>query len=78
MFPAWVAELTGQLAEEDRMPADPIDVVLKFEELINSRDPAAIIGLVTADSVFVDSLGNQVQGLEKLHAGRRPLRGARQ
>jgi ketosteroid isomerase-like protein len=61
-------ELTHQLAEEDHMPADPIDVVLKFEQLINSRDPAAIISLLTTDSVFVDSLGSGVQGLEKLRA----------
>ena len=50
------------------MPADPVDVVLKFEQQINSRNPAAIAGLLTADSVFVDSLGARVQGLEKLRA----------
>lgn len=50
------------------MHADPVDVVLQFEQQINSRNPAAITGLLTADSVFVDSLGARVQGLEKLRA----------
>jgi ketosteroid isomerase-like protein len=50
------------------MGANPIDVVLKFEDLINSRDPASIAGLLTADSVFVDSMGGRVQGREKLRA----------
>ncbi len=47
---------------------DPVDVVLQFERAINSRDPAAIVSLLTADSVFVDSLGNRVEGREKLRA----------
>lgn len=47
---------------------DPVDVVLQFEQRINARDPAAIVSLLTADSVFVDSLGNRVEGREKLRA----------
>lgn len=50
------------------MPIEPVDVVLKFEKAINSRDPAAIVALLAADSVFVDSMGARVQGLEKLRA----------
>jgi len=50
------------------MSLSPIEVVLKFEQLINSRDPAAMAGLLTADAVFVDSLGARVQGREKLRA----------
>jgi ketosteroid isomerase-like protein len=50
------------------MNASPIDVVLKFEQLINSRNPGAIVGLLTSDSVLVDSSGTQVTGLEKLRA----------
>jgi ketosteroid isomerase-like protein len=42
----------------------PIEVVLKFEQLINSRNPDAVCGLLTEDSVFIDSLGNRVAGLE--------------
>ena len=48
------------------MPTRPIDVVLRFEQTINSRNPAAIVGLLTTDSV--DSLGTRLQGLEKLRA----------
>jgi ketosteroid isomerase-like protein len=46
--------------------ASPVDVVLKFEQLINSRSPDAVCGLLTEDSVFVDSLGNRMAGLESL------------
>lgn len=44
----------------------PVDVVLKFEQLVNSRNPDAVCGLVTEDSAFVDSLGNQMVGMENL------------
>ena len=47
-------------------PPNSIEVVLKFEQLINSRSPDAICGLLTEDSVFIDSLGNQMKGLESL------------
>lgn len=50
------------------MSVEPVDVVLKFEKAINSHDPAAIVALLAADSVFVDSMGGRVQGLEKLRA----------
>jgi len=46
--------------------ANPIEVVLKFEQLINSRSPEAICGLVTEDSAFIDSLGNGMAGVETL------------
>lgn len=48
--------------------ADPISVVLQFEEAINSRNPDAVVSLMTDDSVFVDSLGNKIQGTAKLKA----------
>jgi ketosteroid isomerase-like protein len=48
------------------VPADPIAVVLKFEQLVNSRSAEAVCGLLTEDSVFIDSLGNKVQGIGKL------------
>jgi ketosteroid isomerase-like protein len=47
---------------------DPAETVLQFEQRINSRDPAAIVSLLSDDSVFVDSLGNRVEGREKLRA----------
>lgn len=50
------------------MPADPVHVVLKFEQLINSHDSAAIAGLLAADSVFIDSLGASVRGRDRLRA----------
>ncbi len=43
------------------MPNNPIDVVLKFEQLVNSRDAAAVCALLTPDSVFIDSLGSRME-----------------
>lgn len=48
------------------MPADPVRVVLKFEQLINSHDAGAIAGLLAEDSVFIDSLGASVRGRDRL------------
>jgi ketosteroid isomerase-like protein len=44
----------------------PIDVVLKFEQAINSRSAEAVCALLTSDTVLVDSLGNRVEGVEKM------------
>jgi ketosteroid isomerase-like protein len=46
--------------------ASPVETVLKFEQLINSRSPDAICGLLTEDSVFIDSLGNRAAGMDYL------------
>ena len=43
-----------------------INVVLKFEQLINSRDAAAVCSLLTDNSVFVDSMGNRIEGAAKM------------
>ncbi len=51
---------------EERMSANPIDLVLKFEQLINSHNVEAVCALLTPDSVFVDSLGNRVKGAQKM------------
>lgn len=48
------------------MAANSIEVVLKFEQLINSRNVDAVCGLLTDDSVFIDSLGNRMAGMENL------------
>ena len=48
--------------------SNPIQVVLEFEKLINARSPEAICALMTADGEFIDSLGNRIQGREKLRA----------
>jgi ketosteroid isomerase-like protein len=49
-------------------PISPLDVVLRFEEVINSHSAEAISGMMTADGAFIDSLGNRLQGTEKLRA----------
>ena len=46
----------------------PIDVVLKFEQLINTRNAEAVCSLLTPDSVFIDSLGNRMEGVAKLRS----------
>src|SRR5947207_9126131 len=45
---------------------DPINVVLKLEELINSRNAEAVCSLLTPDSVLIGSLGNRLQGAAKM------------
>jgi ketosteroid isomerase-like protein len=45
---------------------EPVDVVLKFEQAINSRNPAVVWALLTADCILVDSLGNRVEGADKM------------
>ena len=47
---------------------NPIQVVLKFEQLINGRNAEAIASFMTADGAFIDSLGNSIQGAEKLRS----------
>jgi len=37
-------------------------IVLKFERLINSRSADSVCSLMTDDAVFIDSLGNRVEG----------------
>jgi ketosteroid isomerase-like protein len=48
---------------------EPISVVLKFEQAINSRQADAVFALLTEDSVLIDSLGNRVEGAAKLRPG---------
>jgi ketosteroid isomerase-like protein len=45
-----------------------ITTVLKFEQLINTRKVETISALLTQDSIFIDSLGNRVQGLDHLRS----------
>src|SRR5256885_1077902 len=47
----------------------PIEVALALAEAINRRDPNGLAAWMTHDHVFIDSLGNQVQGREKMTAG---------
>jgi uncharacterized protein (TIGR02246 family) len=48
--------------------ANPVELVLQFEHAINSRNPEAICSLMASDGEFVDSLGNRIQGVEKLRS----------
>jgi ketosteroid isomerase-like protein len=48
--------------------ANPIEVVLEFERLINSRNVDAITGLLTEDSIFIDSLGQSIHSAGNLRA----------
>src|SRR5215467_3135828 len=45
-----------------------IATVLKFEQLINSRSADAVCSLLMQDSIFIDSLGNRVEGLARLRS----------
>ena len=47
---------------------NPIAAVLQFEQAINSRNPDTICSLMAPDGEFIDSLGNRIQGAEKLRA----------
>jgi ketosteroid isomerase-like protein len=47
---------------------NPIEVVLQFERLINAGNAEGICSLMASDGEFIDSLGNRIQGTEKLRA----------
>ena len=47
----------------------PIEITLQFMDAINRHDADALVALMTDNHVFVDSLGNEVQGREKMKAG---------
>ena len=47
----------------------PAETVLHFLDRINQRDADKLAGLMTEDHVFIDSLGQSVQGREKMRAG---------
>jgi ketosteroid isomerase-like protein len=48
---------------------NPTDVVLRFLERINQHDADKLAELMTEDHVFTDSLGNAVNGREKMRLG---------
>ena len=56
------------MKDGEMVMSNPIQMVLEFEKLINSHNPEAICALMTADGEFIDSLGNRIQGTEKLRA----------
>jgi ketosteroid isomerase-like protein len=48
---------------------EPAAIVLQFIERINAGDVDGLCALMTEDHVFIDGLGNEVQGREKMRAG---------
>jgi ketosteroid isomerase-like protein len=46
----------------------PVKTVLRFLDRINQRDVDKLAELMTEDHVFIDSLGQSVQGREKMRA----------
>ena len=44
-------------------------MVDEFVRCINAHDPKGIVSLCTADHIFIDSLGSQVLGRERLEQG---------
>jgi len=51
------------------MSAAPVDAVLAFMERINATDVDGLCALMTEDHVFVDGLGNRIQGREVMRKG---------
>ncbi len=47
----------------------PAKIFQRWLAAINAHDVNALAALMTADHLFVDSLGNQVQGAESVQAG---------
>ncbi len=46
----------------------PVETVLRFLDCINARDTNQLAALMTEDHLFVDSLGREVRGREKMRA----------
>jgi ketosteroid isomerase-like protein len=45
------------------------DTFERFVAAINSHDVEALVSLMTADHLFIDSLGNKAEGAESMRAG---------
>jgi ketosteroid isomerase-like protein len=48
---------------------NPTDTVRQFVAAINAHDVAAIAALLSDDHVFIDSLGQRVEGAQTMRAG---------
>jgi ketosteroid isomerase-like protein len=51
------------------MSGSAADVAMAFADAIGRRDVAALAELMTAEHRFIDSLGNVVEGRDKMRAG---------
>jgi ketosteroid isomerase-like protein len=47
----------------------PTEVAHKFVDAINSRDPENLYALMTDDHLFIDGMGERVQGRERMRDG---------
>lgn len=47
----------------------PVETVLAFLDRINARDPSKLAELMTDDHLFIDSLGQKVQGRDAMRKG---------
>lgn len=47
---------------------NPVEIVLQFMEQVNRHDVDRLVGMMTGDHVFIDSLGQAVHGREKMRA----------
>jgi ketosteroid isomerase-like protein len=47
----------------------PVETVLAFLDAINLDDPDKVAEWITEDHVFIDALGNSLQGRETMRAG---------
>jgi ketosteroid isomerase-like protein len=47
----------------------PLETFQQFVSAINGHDAGALAALMTPDHLFVDSMGNRVQGAEPMRAG---------
>jgi ketosteroid isomerase-like protein len=64
---AFIFDTLGQIQRATAM-TDSIEVLLQFERVINAGNAEGICALMTGDGEFIDSLGNRIQGTEKLRA----------
>jgi ketosteroid isomerase-like protein len=57
------------LEEWDMSSKNPVETVLAFLEAINSSNVDKLCALMSEDHVFVDGLGNRVEGKEAMRKG---------
>jgi hypothetical protein len=64
----------NQLQENRHMPdqtniGNPAETFKKFVNAVNGHDAEALMALMSPDHLFVDSLGNRVQGASHMQVG---------
>jgi ketosteroid isomerase-like protein len=62
------------MRENESMPdgyttINSVEIFQQFVAAVNGHDIQTLTGLMTADHVFVDSIGNRVQGATSMEAG---------